>query len=307
MADIVFVTDREHTDLVPGDRMLLENLEERGHTVDVQVWDDRDVRWSDYDLVLLRETWDYERKYKTFLQWIDHLDELPVRVMNPPNVLRWNANKQYLKDLENSGVPIPPSFFVPEGAPVPLEKVLDEKGWSEFVIKPLVGAGAFKLERFTLEELSEAQEHLENLAANRGAIVQKFLPEVEEEGEWSFLFTGGELSHTVLKQPAEDEYRVQKALGGTRHHREADPSIARQAEEYAGTITQPFLYLRLDGIVSRGRLRVVEMELIEPRLYLEGSEEGVENFADAIHETVEEGLKVRYFEAATSGEIELED
>ncbi len=307
MPELVFAVDQDHTDLVPGDRMLREKLEERGHDVDVRVWDDRTVNWSHYEMVLLRETWDYETNYETFLQWIEHLDELPVRVMNPPNVLHWNANKQYLKDLEKSSVPIPPSFFVPKEAAVPLEKVLAEKNWSEYVIKPMVGAGAYKLERFTENELKDAQEHLKELAAEQGAIVQKFLPEVEEEGEWSFLFTGRELSHTVLKTPAKGEYRVQKALGGTREHREADPSIERQAKEHARTITQPFLYLRLDGIVSQGQLIVVEMELIEPRLYLEGSKQGVENFAEAVDDTVEEGLKVHYFEAATSGEIEIED
>lgn len=306
MGSVIFAVDADHTDLVQGDRDLRSALEERGHTVDVGVWDDRSVRWTDYDLVLVRETWDYEKNYETFLRWVEHLEEIDTLVMNPPDVLRWNAKKQYLKDFQESSVPIPPSFFVPEGANVPLERIMDEKGWDEVVVKPLVGAGAHNLDRFDRSSLDAGQKHLGELVAEHGAIVQKYLPEVTGDGEWSFLFVGKELSHTVRKTPAEGDYRVQRALGATRHHEEADPAVARQAKEYAKTITKPFLYLRMDGIVHNDRLLVVEMEMIEPRLYLEGTGEGVENFAEAIDGVIEDGLHVDYFETAAPSQMNVD-
>lgn len=306
MTRIAFASDEANKDLVDGDRDLRDALEEKGHSVEAAVWTEPEVSWSEYDLVLIRSTWDYETKYKQFLNWIDQLEANDNTVWNPPEVLRWNSNKQYLKELERSGVLIPPSFIVPPGAsPVPLNKIMEEKNWKDVVVKPLVGGGAHKLQRFDESTVQEGQKHLDALTVEHGAMVQKFLPEVTDEGEWSFIFTGNELSHTVLKQPESGDYRVQKALGGTREHRKAPEGIRAQARDYVQKITDPYLYLRLDGIVRNERLHVLEVEMIEPRLYLAGSDEGVQNMANAIDTALQDGLSVEYFQTAVPSEMDV--
>jgi glutathione synthase/RimK-type ligase-like ATP-grasp enzyme len=307
MPTIAFASDRDHEELVEGDRMLKTYLEDLGHSVTVEVWNDEEVQWSRYDLVLIRSTWNYSSAPDSYLDWISRLESADLRLWNPPEVVRWNLHKEYLKDLRESGISVPPSFFVPEEVEVPLDKIMDEKGWDAVVLKPLIGAGGTGVERFTLDDTEDGQRHLNSLVQDRGALVQEFLPEVTQEGEWSFIFAGNQFSHAVLKTPSDDEFRVQRALGGTRHHREPPERLRRQAEDIVKKITKPYLYLRLDGIARGGRLMVLELEMIEPRLYLEGSESGVEVIGEAIDQALEDGLSIDFFETAVPSEIATEN
>lgn len=304
MANVVFATDEDHTELVQGDQDLQDELANLGHSVDIGVWNDSGVNWSNYDILLVRSTWDYEENYEAYLDWINEIDLSNVTVWNPPDVLRWNTNKSYLQDLNQAGIPIPSSVFIPGGSKsIPLEEIMKKKEWKEVVIKPLVGAGAYQLERYNQDQLSEGQEHLDELINDGGVLLQEYIPSVTEKGEWSFIFTGNSLSHTVKKLPDNGDYRVQKALGGKRIYEEPPKSYIRQANDYVKKITDPYLYLRLDGLIHEGQLLVLEAEMTEPRLYMEQSTNAAENLAEAVDTAIEDGLSVEFFQSAVPSEI----
>ncbi|MFB6345733.1 MAG: RimK family alpha-L-glutamate ligase [bacterium] len=303
MKNIALATDSDHPELHPGFRQFADVLEERGLNPEPVQWTS-DTSWSDYDTVIITSTWDYVQNFDAYRSWIDTLEASSAQVWNPVDVLRWNMNKMYLKDLRESNQSIVPSVFLPAGTSVPVNRIVEEKNWSEIVIKPLVGAGASDLKKFDGESLDEAQEWLDRLADNHGAIVQEFQESIRENGEWSFVFFNREYQYAVKKEPAQDDYRVQIAHDGTREGEEAPPGLIRQAQSAVDSITKPFLYARVDALANNGQLQLIEVEMVEPDLYLEYSENGPEAFADALEDVTEQGAEIDYFDHA---EIQTEE
>jgi glutathione synthase/RimK-type ligase-like ATP-grasp enzyme len=215
--------------------------------------------------VLLRSVWDYHTRYVEFAEWLGLLDKAEVPVFNDSDLVRWNADKSYLLELRERGVAIVPTQIA---AGPCLREVIAGLTGQEIVVKPTVGANALQTIRGIAgsDELSRAMDDLPDAVY----LVQPFLPEIQSEGEWSLLFIDGEFSHAVLKRPADGDYRVQLVLGGTSALTEA-PSVVREAAAAAlaavDTRRAP-LYARVDGVVTGGRFLLMELELIEPYLYL---------------------------------------
>lgn len=175
-----------------------------------EVWTDPSVDWSSYDAVLLRSVWDYHVRYLEFTEWLGQLDKAGVPVLNETDLVRWNADKQYLLELRERGVGIVPSQVA--AGPL-LRDVLNGLNGQQVVIKPTVSATAHFTIRGTAgsEELSRAMDDLPDTVY----LVQPFQPEIQSEGEWSLIFVDGEFTHAVLKRPADGDYRVQDDFGGT--------------------------------------------------------------------------------------------
>ncbi|MFB6355621.1 MAG: RimK family alpha-L-glutamate ligase, partial [bacterium] len=216
------------------------------------------------------------------------LEQVKPPIWNPPEVLRWNMNKLYLKELRETGVPVIPSVFIPQGARVPLDSVMEEKNWERVVVKPLIGAGGYKMSQIDRSEADSHQEDVQRLADERGVLIQPYLTSIEENGEFSFVFFGGAYSYAVHKLPAKNEYLVHKDRGG--HYEKTEPSddLIRQAGECLSNLTKQWLYLRLDAVQVEGRLKVVELEALEPSFYFDTVPEGAEYFAEAIEQFIVE-------------------
>jgi len=164
-----------------------------GVHAEAAVWNDPDVDWSDFDLVLIRSVWDYILQREEFLDWARRTAAL-TRVANPVPVLERNTDKTYLRDLAGAGVPVVPTAWVAPG------EELTGADWPELVVKPTISSGARDTLRTT--DRDEALAHVAALTgAGRTAMVQPYLPMVEDEGETSLLYLGGEFSHAVRRGP----------------------------------------------------------------------------------------------------------
>ena len=262
---IALATSAAFPELHPDDLPLVAALQAAGLDPVVRVWTDPSVDWSSFDAVLLRSVWDYHTRYVEFAEWLGLLDKAEVPVFNDSELVRWNADKSYLLELRERGVAIVPTQIA---AGPCLREVITGLTGQEIVVKPTVGANALQTIRGIAgsDELSRAMDDLPEAVY----LVQPFLPEIQSEGEWSLLFIDGEFSHAVLKRPADGDYRVQLVLGGTSALAEA-PSAVREAAAAAlaavDTRRAP-LYARVDGVVTGGRFLLMELELIEPYLYL---------------------------------------
>jgi glutathione synthase/RimK-type ligase-like ATP-grasp enzyme len=267
--------------LTEDDRLLAAELRRRGARAEALVWDDPAVRWAAFDRVVLRSCWDYHRRPAEFLAWIDRLEGEGVPVSNPPALVRANAHKSYLRDLQAAGVPILPTAWLPRGSRADLEAVLAERGWPEAVVKPAVSASAHGTWRTDRARARQDQRLLDEMLERGEALVQPFAPEVARQGEWSFVFLGGGYSHAVLKRPAEGDFRVQTELGGRADALPPPPSLRGQAEAVLQRV-EGWLYARVDGIDREGTLVVLELELIEPFLFLADDPAAPSRFAEAI-------------------------
>jgi glutathione synthase/RimK-type ligase-like ATP-grasp enzyme len=253
------VTWRGLPELAADDRLLRDALVRRGVAVDAVIWDDAAVDWNAYDAIVVRSTWDYHTRVEEFGAWINRMDGLPL--WNPPEVLRWNAHKSYLLDLEKRGVPIVPTRFVRRGDPMP------DVPWDDVVVKPAVSATAHR----TVRGLA---------AMDCDLLIQPFVREIVDEGELSFIFLGRRFSHAVRKRPRAGDFRVQSEFGGTAERFDPPGELVAQAEAIAATLGAKWLYARIDAIVRDGRLVLMELEATEPSLFLD--EEAAERFADAL-------------------------
>lgn len=250
--------------LDPDSLPLLDALRERGVDARPVVWSDEHVDWAAFDAVLIRSTWDYFDRLGAFLDW---LAALPVRVFNPKRVVAWNAHKSYLLDLAAAGVPVVDTLYVERGEAA-------EVPWARGIVKPTVAGAAKGLRRL------QAGERVE--ATTQELLVQPFLPSIETEGELSLLYAAGELSHAVRKTPKPGDIRVQPEWGGTSRLIDPDAEAVAVAEAALAAVEEPLLYARVDLVRAvDGTLRVIELELIEPNLFLLGNPAGTARFADA--------------------------
>lgn len=298
MPDIALVTYLASPDLTPDDELLAAALRARGATVHVAPWD-APADWTSFDLVLLRSPWDYFLRSQAFDAWIDMLERAEVRLVNPYPVVRWNGDKRYLLELARQGVEVIPTALVEPlvtGADdgVTLAGVLDARGWTDAVVKPTVSGGGHETWRTSRAE-ADCQEGQFRALRRRsaGVLVQPFLREVQDEGEWSLLFLDGRYSHAAVKRPAAGNFLVQHTHGGT--YDAAVPSdalvagasgVLDAAVRATGVGIEGFAYARVDGIVRRTageeRLILMELECLEPSLFFLQAPDAAERFAASL-------------------------
>ena len=249
---------------------LAEALADRGVRAEWVPWDESRADWADYDLVLLRETWDYPTKLRSFLGWVDLVSTLTV-VANSAAVVRWNHHKGYLQELASAGVPtIPTTVVTTAGAEA--EAALRVERTATVVVKPAVGIGGDDAARGGADDPAMA-EHLRTLVAGGDVLVQPYLRGIETAGETSLVLLGGRLSHAVVKLPTRGEFRIHEHRGGTYTRIEpssAQVEVAHAACEVARALTgSGLVYARVDLVGGDdGVPLLMELELIEPSLYL---------------------------------------
>lgn len=285
---VALITCAELPELTPDDRLLLGPLAERGIRAEPAVWDDPGVDWSDYRLAVLRSTWDYPPRRAEFVAWAATVPALA----NPVDLVCWNTDKRYLRELAAAGVPtVPTTWLDPEGV---WEHPSDH---GEYVIKPVVGAGSMDTGRYDLadathRELATAQvKRLQ--AAGRLVMVQPYLTAVDTAGETALLFVAGSsglgFSHAIRKGPilagpdcgTEGLFRPEQITPRTAG--EDELAVAeRVLAALPGGPERP-LYARVDLIPGPdGAPVLIEVELTEPSLFLAHDPGAAGRLADAI-------------------------
>jgi glutathione synthase/RimK-type ligase-like ATP-grasp enzyme len=283
MHRVGLVTYHRLPDLSGDDQLVLAPLARQGIRATPIAWDDPAIEWGSYDALVVRSTWNYHTSAGAFRAWIDRVDALGVPTWNPPAILRWNASKTYLRDLASAGVDIVPTRWIDRGCTATLPDLLDGAGWHAAVIKPAVSASAYETWRVDRSDLTPDDEsRFARLGAAGDVMVQPFLTELARDGEWSLVFIGGEYSHAVLKRPRAGDFRVQHEHGGSAEPRTpAAPTLAT-ARATLARVPGEWLYARVDGVEINGRFVLVELEMLEPSLFLGADDEAAERFAAAI-------------------------
>jgi glutathione synthase/RimK-type ligase-like ATP-grasp enzyme len=271
---IAFVTNPKHPEIEEDDRPLGAALARRGALVVTASWDDPDFAWERVDLAVLRSPWDYCRRYEEFLGWLARA-EARTRIVNDPEVVRWNVNKRYLEELAAKGVSTVPTAFVARGEVTNLRELCSSRGWETVVLKPSISADSWETIRVSPDQYAEGQAYLDRHRPDRDIMVQPFVKDVEEGGEHSLMFFGGVYSHAVRKN---------SLFKGGRHvgpeGRPSDPGsdALKMAESVLAKAGVPQIpYARVDiARDDRGAPLLLELELFEPTLFFlekPGSEE----------------------------------
>lgn len=239
------------------------------------------MRWSRFDAVVLRSTWDYHLRIPEFEAWLAALDAARVPLWNPTSLVRWNMHKGYLRELAARGIRVPPTDWVTRGDARPLDAVLRAHGWSDAVVKPAVSASATETWHTTPDVQADAARYA-GLVSRRDVLVQMAVPEIRSEGEWSLVFIGGAFSHATIKRPRPGDFRVQVEHGGTADPGRAPPAVVEAGRAIADALVQPWLYARVDGVATSAGFMLMEVECIEPHLFLAHQDGAHERFAQAV-------------------------
>lgn len=241
------------------------------------------VPWTDereigsFDLVLPLVAWGYHLQYDAWLAFLDRVEEAGVAMLNPPALLRWNGDKAYLAELADAGVPTVPTLAVEACCDADLEEARRRFGSEWLVIKPPISASASGTHRLGPNDDLPADSR------RRPMIIQPLIEEIAKTGEFSLMLFDGQFSHAVVKRPAEGDFRVQPHLGGVTLPSKAPPGAERLARQALAAAPARATYARVDIIPDDdGVLRIMELELIEPALYLNHAPDGGIAFTQAI-------------------------
>lgn len=276
---VAFVTYPKLEGLAPDDQAILPFL-----NPEPAIWSDPTVEWNGFDAVILRSTWDYYLHYPEFKDWLTRLQDQGVQVLNSAHLVQWNSNKVYLQELQEKGIPIIPTRFVGASERAQLPEILAAAGDTLQVIKPSVSAAAHHTYRVQGHLNDDELQSLLDLPEEVTLLIQPFMPEIQHPGEYSLVFFNGHFSHAFLKTPGEGDFRVQGMHGGQTHGIEVEQDLIEQAHKVLNALPEVPLYARVDGLVRDGMLLLMEVELIEPNLFLNTHPDAARLFAQAIRE-----------------------
>jgi len=289
---VALATAAEVPDLDAEGQSLIQCLQELGVRAVPAVWSDAAVTWSDFELVVVRSTWDYPTRATEFLTWADRVSCTTV-LLNPAALLAWTTNKSYLRSLEAAGVPIVPSAILNPGADAEHEYL-----GQEHVVKPTVSAGSKDTLRLGPDEGRRSIQHTQSLLdQGRGVLIQPYLSDVDTSGETALVYVDGVFSHATSK--AAILRRGAGPVQGLFAEEELSPRTATGAELDVGARAmaavpsedgRPPLYARVDLLPTAAGPLVLELELAEPSLFLQYHDGAALRLAHAIRERTDSAL-----------------
>lgn len=232
-----------------------------------------------FDLVLPLVAWGYHLRFSEWLELLDRAEAEGWPMVNPPALLRWNSDKGYLRELGTAGIPTVPTLEVDHLNEAALAAAFGTLGTDEVVVKPPVSAGASGTYRLREGEAAHVPEDVHG----QRMMIQPFLRSIADPGEYSLLLFAGEPSHCVVKRPKSGDFRVQPHFGGETVACEPPPGAVGLARAALAGAPADATYARVDLVEGTdGELQVIELELVEPALFLHCAPEANNRFAQAI-------------------------
>jgi glutathione synthase/RimK-type ligase-like ATP-grasp enzyme len=277
-----YLTMDDFGDFVSDAGLSFMPMAELGWEVEMVPWR-REVDWNDYGLVYICSPWDYQNDVDGFVAVLERIETSSAKLVNCLELVHWNLEKDYLRDLEKRGAGIVPSLF---------HDTFDEReigGWfaahrsDRVVVKPLVGAGADHIFVLTDPVPDDVTRQLRQTYASRPFFVQPFMERVQSEGEYSTFFFNGEYSHAILKRPKAGDFRSQEEHGADIMSVEASQDLIDTARDVVALVEPLPVYARADFVRDdNDRLLVMELELTEPSLYFRTAPGSAARFVRAL-------------------------
>lgn len=284
MKKCVFLTLDEPADFVIDDEHAVRPLSRLGWQVSTLSWRQSSRPWSEFDAVIIRSTWDYWDDVPAFFSTLEDINR-QTRLANPLKLVRWNLEKTYLRDLREKGVGIVPTLWANTLEPDSFAKFHSRLGTDELVVKPVIGGNGQDVFRVSTEDSAQNRGRIAARFCNRDCMIQSFMPNITREGEYSLFFFGGIYSHAILKVPAINEFRSQEERGAEIRACVPAEKLLLRAQQAMLAIDGVPLYARIDFVRDEADdFLVMELELIEPSLYLRMDPEAPDKFAAAINQ-----------------------
>jgi glutathione synthase/RimK-type ligase-like ATP-grasp enzyme len=289
--DVVILTDARYEKPIETDwyidQVLLEdelvkkNLEKKGLSVIRKSWDATNFDWSSCNFALFRTTWDYFERFEEFFSWFAKTQK-KLQFINSPEVVYWNLDKHYLRDLEQK-VNIPSTIFIEKGTKNTLTELFKLTQWGKAVLKPAIAGAARETFLVNSSNPSKYEKDLQRLISNEAMLFQEFQHNILEKGEISLIMIGEQYSHAVLKKAKKGDFRVQDDFGGTVEEYTPTEEEIKFATKALRSCPYKTLYARVDVFYdNNNQLTLGELELIEPELWFRNDQKAAKKLADTI-------------------------
>lgn len=282
-----FLTMEDLSGFFAYDHLAAEPMAALGWQLEEIPWNRAGVHWDDFDAVVIRSPWDYQDRPGEFLSVLEQIDASAARLFNPLDIVRWNLEKTYLRDLQQRGVSIVPTRWLFEMDADRLEALQREFDTDQIILKPVIGANADDTFRLGRDSSQQLVSSVIDLFRSRQLLAQPFIPSIVDVGEYSLFYLGGTYSHCILKAPADGDFRVQEEHGGQIRAAEPDEDLLMVGRQAIRAIGQELLYARVDLVrLPCGSPALMELELIEPSLYFPYDPLAPRRFAEALDRCV---------------------
>lgn len=277
--NFTFITYKDLPDLDPDDRLAFDVLNKQGFECNCADWRDPDIDWDKAGFCVLRSTWDYHLHYSEFLDWCNSRGN---QLINDYPLVQWNTDKAYMLELSQNKIEIVPSIMALKGEPL---EELPPEDWSTVIVKPTIGLATYGVKKFSLpRQIDEYRVHMRKLCQTNAVLIQKFMPEVLEYGERSLMYFNGEYSHSVRKSPFQSLAHAGGA--GETPARSSNEEVAF-GHKVLNTLDRTPVYARVDIVPEdSGKPVLMELELVEPSLFLGFESGAAERFAEALKNAV---------------------
>ncbi len=283
--NIALLTCERLPNLTTEDQLLIPELAKHNIQAKAIIWSDKTINWSDFDYLIFRNTWDYYEKEAEFNDWLSHIEKLGIKTLNALEIIKQNKHKFYLRDFQKLGITMLPTVFIEKTNALNLKNIIPQY-WEKAVIKPAFSAGSYLTEVFDVADIHIINQQYLAIAEEKELLLQEFMPQIQTEGETSFIFFNKQFSHSVNKKPAQGDFRIQVQFGGQYTAFEPSSDLIQQAQKIVNTFPNELLYARVDGIIINNQLQLMEIECIEPDLYFNYSEGALERFVKTILELI---------------------
>ena len=293
MTDVTLVTCRAYYEpdkitpyiqnILLEQELLKSSLEAQGLKVNVTFWDNPSYEWQKTKSVLFRTVWDYFERFDEFWEWLEQV-KTKTKLINSYELIKWNIDKHYLRDLKNNDIQVVPTYFADRGNNISLQEIANLNDWKHIVIKPAISASAFNTYKITNDEIEQKEQLFHELLQTHDMLVQPFFPTISELGEASLMVFGGKFTHAILKKAKAGDFRVQDDFGGTVHDYNPTQEEIKFAEKVFQSCTSLPIYGRVDIVWdSNKHIYLSELEIIEPELWIRNRPESANKIAEAVN------------------------
>ena len=262
--------------------LLKSAFEAQGLKVNITYWDNPTYEWQETKSVLFRTIWDYFERFDEFWEWLEQV-KTKTRLINSYELIKWNIDKHYLKDLSSWGIKTVPTYFSDKGCNMKLHEIAKRNQWKDLVIKPAISASAFKTYKILANEIQANEKLFNSLVQERNMLVQPYFETITQLGEASLMVFDGKFTHAILKKAQPGDFRVQDDFGGTVHNYIPTKAEINFAEKVFETCKTKPVYGRVDIVWDNDKnFYLSELEIIEPELWIRNYPKCAERIAEAV-------------------------
>ena len=292
MTDVTLVTCRAYYEpdkitpyiqnILYEQELLKSSLEAQGLKVNVTFWDNPSYKWQETKSLLFRTVWDYFERFDEFWEWLEQV-KTKTRLINSYELIKWNIDKHYLKDMSSWGIETVPTYFADKGCNMKLHEIAKRNQWKDLVIKPAISASAFKTYKILANEIQANEKLFNSLVQERNMLVQPYFETITQLGEASLMVLDGKFTHAILKKAQPGDFRVQDDFGGTVHNYIPTKAEINFAEEVFKTCKTKPVYGRVDIVWDNDKnFYLSELEILEPELWIRNYPKCAERIAEAV-------------------------